>query len=151
VIAPYRDSTSLQFRIVNRRSNNLIEVEARLLLMTVEECNGQLQRRFQELELERTQVLFFPLTWTVVHPIDEKSPLYGATAKDLERLQAEIMINLRAFDESFGQTVHARYSYRYDEIVWGAKFVQAFEVDADGELRLEVSRVGDFEPVPIGK
>jgi inward rectifier potassium channel len=69
----------------------------------------------------------------------------------LERLQAEIMINLRAFDESFGQTVHARYSYRYDEIVWGAKFVQAFEVDADGELRLEVSRVGEFEPVPIGK
>ena len=148
VIAPYKGGTSLQFRIVNRRSNNLIELEARILLMTVEECNGQLQRRFQDLELERTQVLFFPLTWTVVHPIDEKSPLYGASAKDLERLQSEIMINLRAFDESFGQTVHVRYSYRYDEIVWGARFVQAFEVDADGELRLEVSRVGELEQVP---
>ena len=151
VVAPYRDNTSLQFRVVNRRPNNLIEMEAKLLLMTVEECNGQLQRRFQELELERNQILFFPLTWTVVHPIDEKSPLYGATAKDLERLQSEIMINLRAFDESFGQTVHARYSYRYDEIVWGAKFVQAFEVDADGELRLEVSRVGELEQVSITK
>ncbi len=151
VIAPYMDNTSLQFRIVNRRSNNLIEVEARILLMTVEERNGQLQRQFKELELERNQVLFFPLTWTIVHPIDEKSPLHGATAQDLERLQTEIMINLRAFDESFGQTVHARYSYRYDEIVWGAKFTQAFEVDAEGELRLEVSRVGEFEPVPTGE
>ncbi|MBV9308932.1 MAG: hypothetical protein JOZ45_22495, partial [Acidobacteriaceae bacterium] len=70
-------------------------------------------------------------------------------AKDLERLQSEIMINLRAFDESFGQTVHVRYSYRYDEIVWGARFVQAFEVDADGELRLEVSRVGELEQVAV--
>jgi inward rectifier potassium channel len=151
VIAPYKGSTSLQFRIVNRRSNNLIEVEARLLLMTVEDCGGQLQRRFQDLPLERDQVLFFPLTWTIVHPIDEKSPLYGMTAKDMERLQSEIMINLRAFDESFGQVVHVRYSYRYDELVWGAKFAQAFEVDDEGELRLEVGRVGELEPVPLSR
>ncbi len=151
VIAPYKGSTSLQFRIVNRRSNNLIELEARLLLMSVEDYNGQLQRRFQELALEREQVLFFPLTWTVVHPIDEKSPLYGITAADLERLQSEVMVNLRAFDESFGQTVHARYSYRYDEIVWGAKFAQAFEVDNDGELRLEVGRVGELESAPLSQ
>ncbi len=151
VIASYKGSTSLQFRIVNRRFNNLIEVEARVLLMTVEDCNGQLQRRFQDLPLERDQILFFPLTWTIVHPIDENSPLYGAKAEDLERLQSEIMVNLRAFDESFGQVVHVRYSYRYDEIVWGAKFMQAFEVDDNGELRLDVSRVGEFEQAPIRK
>ncbi len=151
VIAPYGDGTSLQFRIVNRRSNNLIELEARLLLMTVEERNGQPQRLYKELELERKEVLFFPLTWTIVHPIDEKSPLYGAKAEDLQRLQAEMMVKLRAFDESFGQTVHVRYSYRFDEIIWGAKFTQAFEVDPEGELRLEVSRVGEFEPVSVGK
>jgi inward rectifier potassium channel len=151
VIAPYQGGSSLQFRIVNRRSNNLIELEARLLLMTVEDCNGHLQRRFQELPLERDQILFFPLTWTVVHPIDEGSPLYKMTAQDMERLQSEIMINLRAFDESFGQTVHVRYSYRYDEIVWGAKFAQAFEVDDDGELRLEVGRVGELEPAPLSQ
>ena len=151
VIASYKGGTSLQFRIVNRRFNNLIEVEARILLMTVEDCNGQLQRRFQDLPLERDQILFFPLTWTIVHPIDENSPLHGAKAEDLERLQSEIMINLRAFDESFGQVVHVRYSYRYDEIVWGAKYVQAFEVDDDGELRLDVSRVGEFEPAPLSQ
>ena len=149
LMAPYMDGTSLQFRIVNRRSNNLIDLEARLLLMTVEFIGGRLQRRDVPLELERDRVLFFPLTWTVVHPIDEKSPLYGKTREDLEGMQAEVMIMLQGFDETFGQTVHARYSYRYDEIVWGAKFAPAFEIEQDGDLRLEVDKVGAIEPAPV--
>lgn len=149
VVAPYMNSTSLQFRVVNRRSNNLIDLEARLLLMTVEVVNGRLQRRYAQLELERSQVLFFPLTWTVVHPIDEKSPLYEKTPADLAQLQAEVMIMMKGFDDSFGQTVHARYSYRYDEIRWGAKFAPAFEIDGNGELRVEVNKVGNFEAVAI--
>ena len=130
--------------IVNRRSNNLIDVDAKLLLMTVEISDGQLQRRFLPLNLERDEILFFALTWTVVHPIEPESPLWGKTVEDLERLQAEIMVMIRAFDDSFGQSVHQRYSYRWDEIVWGAKFQQAFDVADDGSLHLDVSRVGDY-------
>ena len=144
LVAPYGEGLSLQFRVVNRRSNNLIDVDARLLLMTVQGENGKPQRKFDLLELERTQVLFLPLTWTVVHPITESSPLYGKTRDDLERLQAEVLITMRAFDESFGQVVNSRFSYRYDDMVWGAKFVQAFEVTDTGELRLELDRVGDY-------
>src|SRR5205814_962990 len=121
----------------NRRSNNLIDLHARLLLMTVELVNGNLQRKYAALELERENVLFFPLTWTVVHPLDEKSPLYGKTAENLERLQAEILIMIKAFDDTFSQTVQVRYSYRYDEITWGAKFAPAFEIEPTGEMRLE--------------
>ena len=149
VIAPYQGGTSLQYRVVNRRTNNLIDLEARLMLMTVEMIDGRPQRRYTYLDLERTTVLFFPLTWTVVHPIDEKSPLQGKTAEDLERLQAEVMIMMRGFDDTFSQTVHARYSYRYDEITWGAKFAPAFDVDAKGELRVEVNKVGAIVPVPL--
>lgn len=144
LISPYVGGTSLQFRVVNRRSNNLIDVEARLLLMTVQGENGRPQRKFELLALERTQVLFLPLTWTVVHPITEGSPLFGKTKEDLERLQAEVLVTMKAFDESFGQVVNSRFSYRFDEIVWGAKFAQAFEVEPSGDLRLEVNRVGDF-------
>lgn len=147
VMAPYMDGTSLQFRIVNRRSNNLIELEARLMLSTVEFMGERLQRRYLALPLERSQVLFFPLTWTVVHPIDEASPLYGKTAQDLERLQAEALIMIKGFDDTFGQTVQVRYSYRYDEILWGAKFAPAFEVEENGDLRVEVNRVSAIEPV----
>jgi inward rectifier potassium channel len=145
LVAPYMGGRSLQFRVVNRRSNNLIDLQARLLLMTVELVDGNLQRKYAALELERENVLFFPLTWTIVHPLDEKSPLYGKTAGDLERLQAEILIMIKAFDDTFGQTVQVRYSYRYDEITWGAKFTPAFEIEPNGEMRLEVSKVGNIE------
>jgi inward rectifier potassium channel len=149
VIAPYMGGTSLQFRVVNRRSNNIVDLEARVLLMLVEDANGQLQRTFLPLNLERPSVLFFPLTWTVVHPIDEKSPLFGKTREDLERMQAEAMIMMKGFDDTFGQTVNARYSYRYDEIDWGAKFMTAFEVEESGELLLHIDRVGKTEPVTL--
>jgi inward rectifier potassium channel len=147
IVAPYLNGTSLQFRVVNRRSNNLINLEASVLLMTVEPTGDGSQRRYTPLDLERPQVLFFPLTWTVVHPINDGSPLNGKTAADLERMQAEVMILLKGFDDTFGQTVHARYSYRYDEIVWGAKFLPAFEVDKNGNLRVEVDRVSNFEHI----
>jgi inward rectifier potassium channel len=146
LIAPYQDQTSLQFRIVNRRSNVLIELQASVLLMTVEGPPGQLVRKYQVLPLERERVYFFPLTWTVVHPIDESSPLWRKTPAELEKLQAEVLILIKAFDETFSQTVNSRYSYRYDEIIWDARFQPAFQIDGDGRMVLDVDRVGAFGP-----
>jgi len=142
LMAPYQDQSSLQFRIVNLRPNILMELEANLVLMTVEGPPGKLTRRFVPLKLERDKVYFLPLTWTIVHPLDESSPLHGKTAEDLERLQAEFVILIKAFDDTFSQTVHARYSYRYDELRWQAKFHPAFEINADGDMILNVDRVG---------
>lgn len=151
IIAPYLDKTSLQFRVVNRRSNNLINLQARVLLMTVEFIGDRLQRRFLPLDLERNELLFLALTWTVVHPIDENSPLWGKTASDLERLQAEALITISGFDDTFSQTVHTRYSYRYDEIIWGVKFAPAFEIGQDGDLVIEVDKVSQIEPAVAAK
>lgn len=144
IIAPYGDATSLQFRVANRRSNNLMELEARLLLMTVENVSGQMQRKYTELGLERQSVLFLPLTWTIVHPIDEASALHGKTAEYLERAQAEILILIKGFDDTFYQTLHTRHSYRHDEIVWGARFAPAFVIDDEGDLVLEMDLLGKF-------
>jgi inward rectifier potassium channel len=149
VIAPYRGATSLQFRVVNRRTNNIIDLEARMLLMLVEESHSTARRKYVPLTLERPSVLFLPLTWTLVHPIAPDSPFFGKTAADLERMQAEVLIVMKGFDETFGQTVHARYSYRYDEIVWGAKFALAFEVADTGDLRIEVDKVSVTEPAEL--
>ena len=144
LLAPYQDRNSIQFRIVNQRPNMLMELEANLVLMTVEGPPGGLTRRFQPLKLERDRVYFLPLTWTIVHPLDETSPLYGKTAADLERLQAEFVILIKGFDDTFSQTVHARYSYRYDELQWQAKFQPAFEIDDNGDMILNVDRVGSL-------
>jgi inward rectifier potassium channel len=147
LIAPYQTGTALMFRIANERSNALMELEARVMLMQVTDSTGSTAaRKFDILALERDSILLFPLTWTVVHPIDETSPLYGKTAEDLERLQVEILVTMKAFDETFSQVVHSRYSYRAGEIVWNAKFLPAFRVEPAGMV-LELDRVSDFSPV----
>ncbi len=142
LVAPFNNGQSLQFRIVNKRRNSLTGLEATLLLMTVERHGAEHRRIYNMLALERPSVYFFPLTWTVVHPIDSASPLAGLTAEDLERMQAEFLILIRAYDETFSQTVQARNSYRYDEIAWDTKFKQAFRIDENGDLILEVDQVG---------
>ncbi|HCC55663.1 MAG TPA: hypothetical protein DEQ47_00080 [Solibacterales bacterium] len=144
LIAPYQDGMSLQFRIANRRSNELLELEINVLLMTVQGNTSELRRDYQKLHLERSHVYFFPLTWTIVHPIDESSPLYGKTPKDLDDWQAEFLILLKAFDDTFSQSVHARYSYRHEDLVWDARFLPAFNVSDDGCLLLDLHRVSAF-------
>jgi inward rectifier potassium channel len=143
LIAPYQQGHSLQFRVVNRRSNSLMDLEARVMLMTVVSRSGEAVRKYDLLKLERPKVMFLPLTWTVVHPIDEESPFWGKTAEDLERLQAELLILIKAYDDTFSQSVLGRYSYRHDEITWGTRFAPAFSVDAQGDLVLELKRVSE--------
>ena len=116
-----------------------------MALMTVDPSDGEYKRNYERLNLERDKILFFALTWTVVHPIGKESPLYGKTAEDLERLQAELLILVKAWDETFSQNVNQRFSYRFDEIVWNARFQPAFAVDDGGAMVLDVSRVGDYE------
>jgi inward rectifier potassium channel len=147
LVAQYQDHTSLQFRVVNRRSNVLIDLEASVILMTVEGPPGERARKFQNLSLERERVNFFPLTWTVVHPIDEASPLHGKTPAELEELQAEVLILIKGFDDTFSQSVNARYSYRYDEMEWGARFSPAFYINEAGQIVLNVDEVGKFARV----
>jgi inward rectifier potassium channel len=149
LIAPYQDLTALMFRIANERSNSLMELEVKVMMMSVVSLKGGTpERKFDYLPLERDNVLLFPLTWTIVHPIDTSSPLAGKTAADLKDLQAEFIVFIKAFDETFSQTVHSRYSYRYDELVWGAKFLPAFSVEASGDLLLEVDKIGEHARIP---
>jgi inward rectifier potassium channel len=147
LIAPYEGRTSLQFRIVNRRPNALMEVQATVILMLVEGDPGKQKRTFQPLALERDKVDFLALSWTIVHPIDEASPLFGKTKEDLDRKQAEFIILIKAFDETFSQVVHARYSYRFDELAWNAKFIPAFDFDETGNMVLNVDKVGSYKQI----
>ena len=148
VVSPYGDGHSLQFRIANRRTNVLTDVQADMMLMTVEQDSaGQLRRNFVELKLERKKIFFLALTWTVVHPIDESSPLAGKSAAELERLQAEVLILVRGYDDSFTQVVNTRYSYRWEEIRWSARFAPAFDVSPAGHLVLDLDRISATSPL----
>jgi inward rectifier potassium channel len=154
LIAPYQGGTALMFRVANQRSNNLMEIEAQVMLMTVAGTAAKPERKFELLTLERKSILFFALTWTMVHPIDETSPFWGKTADDLKRMQAELIVLIKAFDETFSQTVHSRQSYRHDELVWGAKFDVPFVVEPSGDLLIELNRLGSYSmiaKVPVAR
>jgi inward rectifier potassium channel len=149
VIAPYAGIPSLQFRIANRRRRNeIVQLEAQVLYTAFEsDDRGNRVRRYRVLPLERNTVAFFPLSWTIVHPVDESSPLAGKSPEELERDQAEILVLLTGVDETFEQTVHARTSYRADEIVWNARFRSVFlsQRPASGMVAIDVGRLHEIE------
>lgn len=152
IIAPYNDGLAFEFRVANRRRTQVMNLEAQVIHSWMnDEGRGGRVRRYRPLSLERNRVTFFPLSWTVVHPIDPTSPLFGATAESLEHNEAEILIVLSGTDETSGQTVHARCSYVAYEIVWGARFRSIYpEHGVPGALVGDIGRLHDIELVAGG-
>ena len=145
LVAPYKEGTALMFRLVNRRPNVLMEMEARVMLALDVDEGEEVMRRYFNLKLEMSSIHFFPLTWTVVHPIDESSPIHALSKEELERKSAELLILIRGFDDTFSKHVHLRFSYTHDEWVWNARFVRNFEALESGEILLDIDGVHDFE------
>ncbi|HMU61231.1 MAG TPA: ion channel [Gemmatimonadales bacterium] len=145
VIAPYQEGMALMFRTTNARQNQMLDVHARVLMVRRTE-DGRPGREYHELALERAHVAFFPLVWTVVHPINETSPLWGEDAASLRACEPEFIVLVSGVDETFSQTVFARTSYRGDEVEFGARFVDVFDRSRDdGVLRADVTRLSEVE------
>jgi inward rectifier potassium channel len=148
VVAPYRGITGYMFRITNSRNNQLIEIKAQVTFSRFVEKNGELTRKLDTLKLERDKVSFFPLAWTIVHPIDETSPMYGMTEEDFEKADAEILILLSAMDETFAQIVHARSSYKWNEIKFGRKFTNLYnENDINEPISIDIRKLSQIEKI----
>jgi inward rectifier potassium channel len=148
IVAPYHGISALEFRIANARRSQLIEVRVQAILTKVERVAGSTIRKFYDLPLERNRVVFFPLSWTVVHPIDADSPMSGLTHADLVAANAELLVLLTGTDETVSQTVHSRSSYQAEEIVWGVKFANMFmRSEAEGIMGMDLNRIHDLERV----
>jgi len=149
LLAPYQGGMAFMFRLVNARDAELYEVQAEV---AVARLNLQKpgERLFDNLALERSSISLFPLSWTIVHPLDESSPIRGITEEELRASEAEFLVRLTAFEETSGQTVHIRTSYKFDEVVCGARFVNIIDRDQpDGVIRVDVQRVSEFERAPL--
>ena len=146
VIAPYRDINGFMFRVVNPHGNQLLEVEASVSLSMLRD-NSPL-RDFFTLELERSNVVLLPAAWTIVHPITDDSPFYGISQADLFRKDAEIIVVIKAFDETFSQSVYSRSSYKFSEIEWGAKFTYLIS-HKNGKSSVDVSGISKTEKASL--
>jgi inward rectifier potassium channel len=146
IMAPYLNKTAFMFRITNARQNQIIDLRASVVLSRFEQVDGHAQRKYHTLALERDTVAFFPLAWTVVHPIDRNSPLYGWDATMLKASSAEFLILLTGQDETFAEQVHSRTSYTSDELLWNVRFVTMYEKSTQG-VTIDVERLHQVEPV----
>lgn len=151
VVGPYRGGKALKFRIANLRESQIIELSARVHFSGVEESGGGRHRRFHDLALERQRVTFFPLHWTLVHPINEASPLAGLSSEDCLACDAEILIQLSGTDETFSQPVHARSSYKAEEILWDADFVSLLPPPGRrGPVSIDLQKLDDVVAAGAG-
>lgn len=149
VIAPYAPTgRAFMFRLVNGRSNQLIDLHATVALSMLRD-DGKPGRAFFDLPLEREGVMLFPLAWTIVHPIAPGSPLYGMSREQMRERDAEFSVVIRATDETFAQGVHSRTSYRVDEIIWGARFSDLFLRRPGQPLGIDISRIHFTEPAAL--
>lgn len=148
LVAPYLENNrGIMFRLANLRRNILIDLEIEIIFSFNENADGKVVRRFYPLEVERRKVSVLTMNWTIVHPLDENSPLVDMTKEDLEKSEAGFAILLRAFDDTFSQTVHSRTSYQCNEIVWDAKFKPVFDRGEDGRIVLDLSKISEYELV----
>jgi inward rectifier potassium channel len=147
LVAPFQNGTGLMVRLTNGLKNEIIEIQAQITLSRFEEVNGQRTRRFHPLNLERNQVAFFNLSWTLVHPINPQSPLWEVTEEELLESDAEILVVIHGVDDIMFQRVHARSSYKAEEIVWNARFADMYVRLENGSVGVDARRLSAYEVV----
>src|SRR6185437_9524485 len=146
-ISPRDGVPSLMFRAVNQRSNRIVEAQIHVVLSRWETTReGESMRRFYDLALSRGRNALFSLSWTVIHPIVEQSPLFGETAASLKASRSMIVASLVGMDESFLQNVHVRYVWTADEIAWGMRFTDVLQELPDGSFSIDYSRFDEVVP-----
>ena len=149
VIAPYKNITGLMFRMVPYKDRHtMTDVDIKVTCgMQVDE-NGQSTFKFYSLSLERDRVESLMMNWTVVHPIDDNSPLKNFTQEDMKNADMEIYVLVRGFDDVYSNTVLDRTSYTFDEIYFNAKFQPMYHESEDGKTTiLEIDKIHEYTEV----
>ncbi len=150
IIAPYKDITALMLRVAPFKNATLTEAEATITLGMAVEENGKMVNKFFPLELEYSKVNALNLSWTIVHPINENSPLYRFTAEDFAMTNGEVLVFFKAFDDMFSNTVVTRSSYTFKEIVVGAKFIPMYHRDEEAHKTiLDLDKLNMFVEADI--
>jgi inward rectifier potassium channel len=151
-ITEFDGKPHLMMRAINERSNQILEAEVMVNLARQSvNAEGHPWRRFQDLAVTRQRSPLFALSWTIMHPLDESSPLFGATHESLIAEDAEIIVVLSGIDDTFAQRIHARHTYSAEEIIWGKEFENVLTIEPDGRWVLDYRKfhsLRDAAPKP---
>lgn len=151
LISPYKGGQGLMFRMVPYKINHhLTDARVVVNIAFMEMEDDKPEYKFYQLNLERSRIDMLNMNWTVVHPIDEESPLLNFTEEDMHRSDLELYVQVTGFDHIFSNNVMQRTSYTYKEIVWGAKFKPMYHESEDGTTTiLELDKLNEKETVVL--
>ena len=147
VIRHFEGGRVLMLRIANERHNRIVEATATLSLVRAEVSpQGESFFRIHDLKLVRERTPVFALTWTLIHPIDERSPLYGIDSAQLKGSRTRIVVSVTGHDENMAASVYAGSDYEAEDLVFDSRFVDILRTTPDGERLVDLTRFHDIEP-----
>ena len=147
VISNYNGVPTLMIRLANNRSNSVIDAQISLSLFKQEVTNeGSKMMRIYDLKLTRSTTPLLILTWLVMHPIDEKSPLYGLSKDELQNTAITIVATVTGLDETLSQTIHAKTTYQTSDIFLDSKFKDLFKTNSELKTQfIDLSELNSIE------
>lgn len=150
IFAPFKEGTALMFRMVPYTKNYLLNVEVKVTLAVKVLEDGQMKNKFYSMPLDIAKATTMTANWTLVHVINEESPLFGFSKEDVINAQAELLIFVQGFDESFANTVVSRASYNYEEFVYGARFAPMYHPNENNTSTvLHIDKLDDYIPAEL--
>ena len=150
VIAPYKEGSALMIRLTPYKNTTLTDAETKFTLVIMSDEQGKTSNQFFTLSLELRSINALTLSWTVVHPITQESPLYNFSKEDFSNSKGEIIVFVKAFDDKFSNTVIARTSYTFQEIIYGSKYVPMFYRDNEKDTTiLDLDKLSVTEPAKL--
>jgi len=149
LISPYGGDKGFMFRFASYKDNHtLTNVDIKVNVALLVEDNGKMVFKFYDLDLERSHVESLPMNWTVVHPMNQQSPLFEYSWEDMKKADLEIYVSVRAFDDVYSNVVQQRTSYTYHEILFDRKFVQMYRESDDGKTTIvELNRLDEHKEI----
>lgn len=148
LVRPFKGERALMFRVMNNRTNLMIEPELDVVInITEKNDKGVYNRTFFELKLERKKIMYLPTMWTVVHVIDKESPLSKFTNQEMLNLEVELYILFKYHEEAYNQTLYQIHSYDFQQLKINYKFNDSYGFDEQGFTVIDHSRLNNIVKV----
>ncbi len=150
IIRDFKENKALMFRLMNSRKTVMIEPEITVTLSISEkDKNGDFKRNFYTLDLERNKIMYLPTIWTVVHEINDKSPLFKYSKEELKNLDAHLYLLINYHEESFSQNVYQIYNYDFNDLMMDVKYVSSSSFDDEGYTVLDHNKLSEVEKMEL--
>ena len=148
IVRDFKGKRALMFRLMNSRKTVMIEPEITVTLsVTEKDEKGEFKRNFYELKLERDKIMYLPTIWTVVHLIDENSPLFTYSKEEMKSLEAHLFLLINYHEESFSQKVYQIHNYDFNDVLIDVKYVSSSSFDAEGYTVLDHDKLSEVEKI----